>query len=92
VHYIQLFDSREHWYLTQLAMKPNRNVSIWTAYRINGFKFHTEASSVGKKTYNYGVCVCRIGEGDIENDYYDVLKDIIQLEYVGEPLKRCVQL
>jgi len=31
-----------------------------------------------------------MGEGNIKNDYYDVLKDIVQTEYVGEPLKRCV--
>jgi len=31
-----------------------------------------------------------LGEGDIENDYYGVLDDIVQIEYVGEPLKRCV--
>ena len=92
VQYIQLFYSSKHWYLTQLAAKPNKNMSTSTAYRVNGFKFHTEARSVGKKTYNCGVSVCGTGEGDIENDYYDVLKDIIQLEYVGEPLKRCVQL
>ena len=31
-----------------------------------------------------------IGEGNIENDYYRVLKHIIQIESIGEPLKRCV--
>ena len=71
-------------------MKPKRCVSTWTAYRVNGFKFHTEARSVGKRTYNCGVGVCGTGEGDIENDYYGVLEDIVQIEYVGEPLKRCV--
>jgi len=62
-------------------------VSTWTTYRVKGFKFHIEAHSIGKRTNNYGVGVCGTGEGDIENDYYGVLKDIVQLEYVGEPLK-----
>ena len=46
--------------------------------------------SVGKKTYNYSVDVCGTREGDIKNDYYGVLKDIIEIKYVGKPLKRCV--
>jgi len=33
--------------------------------------------------------VCGIGEGHIENDYYGVLEDIIEIEYVDEPIKRC---
>jgi len=56
-------------------------------YRVNRFKFYTEACSIEKKTYNCGVRVCGTGEGDIENDYYGVLKDIVQIEYVSEPLK-----
>ena len=77
MHYIQLFKTEKHCYLTQLAAEPNWYVSTWTIYRVNGFKFHTEARSVGKRTYNWGVGVCSTGEGDIENDYYGVLKDIV---------------
>ena len=87
MHYIQLFVTHKHCYLTQLAAKPNCYGLTWTAYRVNRFKFHTEARNIGKKTYNCGVSVCGTGEGDIENDYYGVLKDIIQIKYVGEPLK-----
>jgi len=90
VHYIQLFDNHTHWYSTQLAAKLNRYVSTWTANRVNEFKFHTEAHSVVKKTYNCGVGACGTGEGDIKNDYYGMLKDIVQIEYAGEPLQRCV--
>ena len=65
MHYIQLFDNHKHWYLTQLAAKLNQYVSMWTAYRVNEFKFHTEACSIGKKTYNCGVGVCGTRDGDI---------------------------
>ena len=58
------------------------------AYRVNGFKFCTEAHNVEKKTYNCGVDVRGVGKGDIENDYYGVLKDIVQIEYVDAPLKQ----
>jgi len=73
-------------------VKPKRYVLTWMAYRVNGFKFHIETQSVGKRKYNCGVGVCGTGEGDIENEYYGVLKDIVQIEYVGEPFKRCVLL
>ena len=61
-------------------------MSTWTAYRVNGFKFHIEAHSVRKRTYDCSVGICDTGEGDIENDYYGVLKDIAQIEYVGNHL------
>ena len=41
-----------------------------------------------RKKYNCGVY--STGEGDIKNDYYGILMDIVQIEYVGEPLERCV--
>jgi len=63
---------------------------MWTAYKLNRLKFHREVRSVGKKTYNCDVGVYRTGEGNIENDYYGILKDIIEIEYVGQPIKRCV--
>jgi len=47
-------------------------------------------AALGREHIICGVGVCGTGEGNIENDYYGVLKDIVQLEYVGEPLKRCV--
>ena len=54
-------------------------------YFINGYKFHREEWSKGKKTNNSGVWVK--GEGDI--NYYVVLQEIIELEYVvGWPKKK----
>ena len=40
--------------------------------------------------YNCGVGAYGTGKGDIENDCYGILKDVIEIKYVGEPLKRCV--
>jgi len=34
--------------------------------------------------------VCGMGEGNIENDYYGILKDIVHIDFVNEPLKKCV--
>jgi len=51
---------------------------------------NSTSRSAGKKTYNCSVGVCGTWNGDIKNNYYGVLKDIVEIEYVGEPLKRCV--
>lgn len=54
-----------------------------------GFKFHTEEWSMEKKTYNCGVWV-NAGTGDGEFDYYDVIHEILELEFTGHPKKKLV--
>ena len=41
---------------------------------------------------NCGVCVTGTGEGEFENEYYGILREVIEIEYPGEPLKKCVLL
>ena len=48
---------------------------------MNGYKFHTEDKSQGMKTFNSGICVIGTGEGGIVDDYYGILKDVIELIY-----------
>ena len=57
---------------------------------MNGFKFHTEEWSIGKKTINSGVCVKGDDDGSEENYYYGIIKEIVQVEYPGDPLKQLV--
>jgi len=57
---------------------------------VNGYKFHIEDKSQGKKTFNSGICVIGTGEGGIVDDYYSILKDVIELVYPQEPTKKCV--
>ena len=47
----------------------------------------TEKPIVPIKTSSCVVGVCGTGEYDIENDYDGILKDIIEIEYLGEHLK-----
>jgi len=49
---------------------------------VNGFKFRTEEWSIGKQTVNYGVCVKGEHSGE-ETYYYGIIKEIVQLEYIG---------
>lgn len=76
--------------LHHLAWGPKRKVQTWPIYFVNGFKFHTEEWSVNKKTINCGVCVKADNEREHQHYYYGILKEIIQLEYPGDPIKQLV--
>ncbi|WJX28589.1 hypothetical protein P8452_17287 [Trifolium repens] len=66
--------------LKSLAWGPIRNVIKWSRYVINGYKFVTKSQNEGMSTTNHNVCV-RGGQLDsLENDYYGVLIDIVELE------------
>lgn len=80
----------QNQYLHHIAWGPNRKVHTWPMYFVNGFKFHTEDWSVGKKTINCGVCVKADDQGADENYYYGIVKEIVQVEYPGEPTKQIV--
>ena len=87
---MQMCDTERHRYLCQLALGPLRLANTWPMHTVNGYKFHTEAWNEDRKTYNCGVCAKGTGEGGIENDFYGILKDVVEIEYPGEPIKKCV--
>jgi len=68
--------------LISLAWGPESNAISWHKYFINGYKFHTEAWTRGKKTTNSGVYVKGVTEGG-EDDFYGVIQHIFELEYHG---------
>ena len=47
---------------------------------MNGFNFHTYEYGKTKATMNYGVCV----KGTDGREYYGVLQDVIELQYIGD--------
>jgi len=55
-------------------------VKEWHTYFVNGYKFHTNAWSKGKKTINSGVHVKGLTEGG-ENDFYGIIHRIYELNY-----------
>jgi len=71
-------------------MGPKRVVNTYHIYFVNGYKFHTHEWSQGRTTMNCGVCVTGTGEGEFENEYYGILREVSEIEYPGEPLKKCV--
>ena len=60
-------------------------METYNGYIVNGFRFHTEAYGENRSTCNYGVYI----KGS-NNNYYGVLKDIIELEFQALPIKRTV--
>ncbi|XP_024628658.2 uncharacterized protein [Medicago truncatula] len=67
-------------HLRGLARGPERLVKEYHTYFVNGYKFHTHAWTVGKKTYNSGVYVKGVREGGVD-DFYGVIKNIYELSY-----------
>ena len=84
---MQMYDMERHRYLCQLALGPLRLVNTWPMFIVNGYKFHTGALNGDKKTYNCEVCAKGVGEDGIENDFYGILKQVVEIKYPGEPIK-----
>ncbi|KAL0344273.1 UNVERIFIED_CONTAM: hypothetical protein Sangu_1314700 [Sesamum angustifolium] len=56
-------------------------VTLFHAYFVNGYNFPTERHNTGKSTMNCRVCVKSSLYTDEENNFYGVIKEIIQLTY-----------
>ena len=56
------------------------HVKEWRTYFVNGYKFHTQAWTEGKKTINSGVHVKGITKGAAD-DFYGIIQHIYKLEY-----------
>ena len=91
VHCSNVFhDERQSW-LQQMAEGPIHIVQPYAGYKVHGIRFHTRARSMNKKTSSCGVLVKGTSDGSGSGvDYYGVLEEVIQLEYLGEPRKRCL--
>ncbi|KAL0454760.1 UNVERIFIED_CONTAM: hypothetical protein Slati_0815200 [Sesamum latifolium] len=60
---------------------PSAEVTTFQCYLTNGYNFHTERYSVGKSTFNLGVCVKSSSYTDTDSDFYGILEEVIQLDY-----------
>ena len=50
---------------------------------MNGYRFHTNSWSEGRKTYNAGVTVRGNAHDEDGVDYYGILQEIMELQYPG---------
>ena len=90
IEIVQIFNDEHQVHIFHLVQLPLRKVTSWSAFRVNGFLFHTQKRCEGKKTFNCGIYIKGSGEGGYEDDYYGILQDVIRNEYLGEPLKQCM--
>ena len=77
--------------LRQLAKKPLRFIKRYNAFFfVNGYKFHTMGHASSKATMNSGVCIQGSNYSEVVWDYYGRIKEILELEYTGLPVKKLV--
>ncbi|PWA89857.1 hypothetical protein CTI12_AA106750 [Artemisia annua] len=76
--------------IEDVASGPLRSVVTFPVYFVNGYKFHTSEHGSGRLTYNSGVCLKGSNYSDESTDYYGILVEIVQLEYLALPIKRVV--
>ena len=77
--------------LKDLAKRPLRTVRTYPGYFVNGYKFHSMGHGTRRGTMNSGVCIKGSNYSDHhENDYYGQLQEVVELEYLGWPVKRTV--
>ncbi|CAN1271824.1 hypothetical protein LINPERPRIM_LOCUS14322 [Linum perenne] len=70
--------------LLSLSRGPSTSALCYKGYIINGYCFHTKDHEKTLKTQNSGVIV--IGDDGVgvdTIDYYGVLREIIELKYLG---------
>ncbi|XP_059301757.1 uncharacterized protein LOC132053662 [Lycium ferocissimum] len=80
-------------YLIWLSRMPNVVGKRYTAYFINGYRFHTKSRDAPRKTQNSGVTLAKNNDSfassrdqnpiDGEVIYYGVIQDIIEIDYYG---------
>ncbi|KAH7674027.1 hypothetical protein IHE45_08G044400 [Dioscorea alata] len=67
--------------LFSLACGPDRHVGKYIGCIVNGVRFHTKERDFHLRSQNSGVMVKGMHEEE-ENDFYGVLTNIIQLDYI----------
>lgn len=80
-------------YLLRLAKGPNWVAKRYTAYWVNGYRFHTKAQDTPCKTQNSGVTLSATTDSfasardqnpiNGEVIYYGVIHDVIEIDYYG---------
>ncbi|XVE92707.1 hypothetical protein REPUB_Repub01dG0122800 [Reevesia pubescens] len=69
--------------IVEISYGPSCMARFYKGYFVNGFKFDTYQYGQNLQTMNYGICVKGSCFNDYDYDYYGILVDIVELEYVG---------
>ena len=73
--------------MRNLAQRPLRLVRTFKGFLVNGYRFHIKAYGTDRATMNIGVCIKGSNYSTMESDYYGILTEIIELEYLALPMK-----
>ncbi|XP_019197078.1 PREDICTED: uncharacterized protein LOC109190933 [Ipomoea nil] len=76
--------------LIDLASGPIMEVSTYTGYVVNGFKFQTEEHCRRKSTSNYGVSIKGAGLAQSESNFFGTLQEVVEVEYPQCSIKKVV--
>ena len=68
----------------QVAYGPSKIAQNYPGFIVNGYRFHTKDYGQNKSTMNSGVCVKGSTYNESEYDYYGIVEEILQLQYLGQ--------
>lgn len=77
-------------HLRVLARRPLRWAWRHPGFFVNGYKFRTQIHGRNRTTHNSGVCVKGSCYSKYDVDYYGLLDEVLEIEYHGLGLGRCV--
>ncbi|XP_056688246.1 uncharacterized protein [Spinacia oleracea] len=76
--------SKEIENLLSLSRGPTEYVTSFSGYVVNGYRFRTQNLDKNLRTQNSGVVVLgNTGDGDENMDYYGVVTEILEIQYLG---------
>ena len=67
-------------HLYYLSQGPFTEVRSYNVCFVNGYKFHTDSYGKSKSTVNSGVCIRGSNYSYDEDDFYGILKEIVEVE------------
>jgi hypothetical protein len=77
--------------LNLLSLGPGRKVKWYKGYFINEHVFHLREYGQGRR-HNSGVCVKGLTSNEFKVNYYEKLKDVIELQYHNEHNSLFIQM
>ncbi|GKV11278.1 hypothetical protein SLEP1_g22544 [Rubroshorea leprosula] len=67
-------------------------VSCYKSFWVNGFRFHTASYGRNKRKMNSSVCITGTTGTESDLDFYGLLQEVIELQYVGSRHRQTVVL
>ncbi|KAG6428173.1 hypothetical protein SASPL_112423 [Salvia splendens] len=77
-------------HLYHLSQGPLKGVMSYNICFVNGYKFHTDSDGKSRSTVNSGVCIRGSNYSYADDDFYGILKEVVEVEYRASPIKKVV--